>query len=420
MRNKKTWLDSRKQQAKTVKPIFAVTDLGDGEAEIILYGDVLENDPVDWMTGEKSTGLYITAESFMREMENIRSAEHITIHLNSSGGDLYTGVSIHNLLRQLKGRKTIIIDGLAASAASVIACAADELLVMPGSIMMVHEGYVPLCGWYTRSELSQIDTQFEASVKSMLRIYASKANTDESVIEEMVKSETWLVGQEIIDAGFADGYATEEDQQGDDSEVDEVIYDEDNQTLTVAGIEHEASMYRNIPFAKGRSRLQAAPLLRPAAAAINHQTPPMAAETEGVAPMELKDLRAQYPDLIAQAERQAEMQERERIKGIEEIASMVPASMVNDAKFENPCTAEELSYKAMKAQSQRGKTFLAEMQEDSKESGTDEVKPDPKDAGDDAQDVKQTEEDQQGDDEEAKETIKEATAYVNSLKRKVR
>ena len=125
--------------AQTAQKFWNIVDNAEGDAaEITMYGDVCAQQPVDWWTGEPEPGMYITPEGFLEDLALIKDKGQITIKLNSCGGDLYTGIAIHNALKGLKGHKTVIIEGIAASAASVIACAGDDVQVYPGSMIMIH------------------------------------------------------------------------------------------------------------------------------------------------------------------------------------------------------------------------------------------------------------------------------------------
>ena len=126
------------QTAGTPIKFWNVASIGDDEGEITLYGDVVSRQPVDWWTGEPEPGLYIAPESFMEDLAAVKGKSNITIKINSCGGDLYTGIAIHNAIKGLTGHKVVVVEGIAASAASVIACAGDEVQVYPGSMVMIH------------------------------------------------------------------------------------------------------------------------------------------------------------------------------------------------------------------------------------------------------------------------------------------
>lgn len=119
-------------QAPAATKFWNMASTGDDEGEITLYGDVMSQQPVDWWTGEPEPGLFITPEGFMEDLAAVKDKGHITVKLNSCGGDLYTGIAIHNALKALSGEVNVIVEGIAASAASVIMCAGDTVTVYPG------------------------------------------------------------------------------------------------------------------------------------------------------------------------------------------------------------------------------------------------------------------------------------------------
>ena len=82
-----------------------ITGAGSDSAEITLYGDVCSQQPTDWWTGEPAPGLYITPEGFLDDLAQIKDKSEIVVKINSGGGDLYTGIAIHNALKSLKGHK---------------------------------------------------------------------------------------------------------------------------------------------------------------------------------------------------------------------------------------------------------------------------------------------------------------------------
>lgn len=127
----------------------------------------------------------------------------ITVHINSQGGNIFGGIAIMNALKQHNGRKTIIVDGLAASAASVIAVgAADELLMAPGSFLMIHKAWTFCMG--NADEFRHETEILDAQDKNILAIYAAKTGLGTEELEEIVSAETWLDADEAVRLKFAD------------------------------------------------------------------------------------------------------------------------------------------------------------------------------------------------------------------------
>lgn len=99
---------------------YNILDVGENDAEINMYGEVVDTRPIDFWTGEPVGGNFIMLDEFLRDLDGLKSKSNITIHINSVGGDLYGGISIYNRLKALPANITTINDGLAASAGSII------------------------------------------------------------------------------------------------------------------------------------------------------------------------------------------------------------------------------------------------------------------------------------------------------------
>lgn len=378
-------LNRRRASAGTVEPCFAVTDLGGGDAELVLYGDVMGDEPRDLWTGEPTGEQAVSTERINAELERLRGASRVTVRLNSCGGDAFAGIAIYNTLKGLDADITVRIEGIAASAASVIACAGDTVVAMPGSIFMVHDPACALFGFYGAADLELIKADLEATHRALCGIYAQKTGMDEASVEEMVRAETWLVGHEICDAGFADEYDSHEA-----ADLDEVG-EQDEEGAVINGVRHDMRAYRRVPDLAARvaasasagpdrkqpTHTQEPPAAGADAAVANTEEPPQAAQERGEGPMDLTELRTQHPDLVAEIEAAAAKQERDRIAAIDEIAPGIPADMVADAKYANPVSAEALAFRAMKADAERAAAYMRDAKEDAEESGAEGVETDP-------------------------------------------
>ena len=408
----------KSKRARAVAPVFAVTDLGGGEAELVLYGDVVEDEPRDPWTGEPTGEQAVSTERVNRELDGLRGASHVTVRLNSCGGDYYTGLAIYNVLRSLDANVTVRIEGIAASAASVIACAGDEVMVGAGSILMVHEAAVGLMGYYQSSDLAELMADLDATNKSIAAVYAERTGKTPEECRALMAAETWMVGQEIVDAGFATAM--------DATEPAEQVEEEGDGELMVAGVLHDLRAYRNVPDLAAKVAASAIPHKEVPAAPVavtDMQEPPKAAEEKGVEHMTLDELRAQAPELVAAIEAEAVQAERDRIARIDEIAGDVPADLVASAKYGEPCTAQELAYRAMvarkadhdaraEAEAIERRAFAAAIAADAAESGADEVGADPNGGADG--------DDEGAEEEQAKKDVEQCAALFNNMKGGVR
>lgn len=365
------------QQAATVPKFWNMASVSEDEGEITLYGDVMSQQPIDWWTGEPEPGLYITPEGFMEDLAAVKDKKHITVKLNSCGGDLYTGIAIHNALKALDGEVNVVVEGIAASAASVIMCAGDTVTVYPGSLVMIHGVSVMLWDSLNIQDMKQLMKGMDASERAVAEIYNAKTGIEVETLRSMMTKETWLTGREAMDKGFADTLKEDEDEP-------EMSMSKDKKVLYVNGVQHNIEGLRNVPGTIPIHR-SAKPAARPAA---NKRPTNKAANKEGGNnPMTIEEMRTAHPELVAQIEQDARnaaqtqanadavATERQRIEAIDSIAASIPdQKLVHDAKYgDNPCTAQELCFRVMQQSAASGQQFLANYQADGVASGTGDV-----------------------------------------------
>ena len=365
--------------------------LDDDSAEINMYGDVYMEAPRDWWTGERQEGQYIAADEFLEDLEEIKEKSNITVHINSGGGDLYAGLAIYNRLKALKGHVTTINDGLAASAASLIFQAGNTRKMNAGSNLMAHGVGGFLFGLYMVEDLEELVTQFKAHNKAIVNVYAEAMGVSYNEAKSLIKSETWLTGQEAIDKGLADELIEEEEEDPEDNLFNSLI----------------KKLSGSNPGALNRYAMPAA------APQVVNKLPE---KEEEIMANTVEELRAQYPDLVAQiedaAKEKARVEERDRIKGLEEISGAVAdKALMEEAKFgESPMTVEELSVMAMKQQSKLQASILKSLEEDAKNSGTGDIKASPKNIEEDEED--------DPDKEEEKEAENAVKFFYENMKRR--
>lgn len=132
----------------------------------------------------------------------------VIIYLNSPGGDCIAASQIYTMLMDYKGNVTVKIDGIAASAASVIAMAGTEVLMAPTSLMMIHNPMTAAFG--SREEMEKAIEMLEEVKESIINAYEIKTNLSRARISHLMDSETWMNARRAIELGFADAMMTEE------------------------------------------------------------------------------------------------------------------------------------------------------------------------------------------------------------------
>lgn len=143
----------------------------------------------------------VTASDFVREIQSVQ-AKSITLRINSPGGDVFDGIAILNSLRQHPATVNVVIDGLAASAASFIAMAGDNVAMAPNSMLMIHEASGMVLG--NSQDMSEMAALLDKTSANIANVYAQRAGGDPETWREAMRAETWYSDQEAVDAGLAD------------------------------------------------------------------------------------------------------------------------------------------------------------------------------------------------------------------------
>ncbi|MGC0823063.1 head maturation protease, ClpP-related [Pantoea agglomerans] len=157
----------------------------------------------------------VTASRIAAALRSIGGAD-VTVNINSPGGDMFEGLAIYNLLREYEGKVTVKVLGLAASAASIIAMAGDEVQIGRGAFLMIHNCWVYAMG--NRHDLQQIAADMVPFDKAMNDIYGARTGLDAVTIDAMMDAETYIGGSDAVEKGFADRLlAADEIADGEDS-----------------------------------------------------------------------------------------------------------------------------------------------------------------------------------------------------------
>lgn len=366
-----------------LRQAYKMEAVGQDEAEITMYGEVVSSRPLNWWTGELDDADYIVLDEFLDDLNTLKGKSRVTVRLNSVGGDLYAGIAIYNRLKDLDAEIVTVNDGLAASAGSIIFEAGNVRQVHSGSNLMIHQCALWLYDSYNSKALKEIIKQLDAGNKAAANIYVEATGRDYMTIKTMMDRETWLTGQEIVDNGFADSVV------GDSTPIT-MSLSEDKAFIICNGVRLPTAGMKNIPSGLPVMKVEAKAL-----PAVEKQPPleDKKIEKDGGNEMDIKtvdELRAAFPDLCnelvnsakSEAEKTGVEAERARIKGIEAIENAIAdKAMVNSAKYETPLTAEQLAFKAMQAQAAVGAVMVQKMEDDNKASGVGEVKAGPIDGG---------------------------------------
>lgn len=159
----------------------------------------------------------ITPALFRDELSKVSG--NLTVWLNSPGGDVFAASQIYTMLRNHNGKVTVKIDGLAASAASVVAMAGDETLISPTGMIMIHNPMTYASG--NKSDMEQAIRLLDEVKESIINAYARKTKLSRDKISSLMDEETWFNAEKALQLGFADGILFDE---SDDKNSTSMIY----------------------------------------------------------------------------------------------------------------------------------------------------------------------------------------------------
>ena len=162
---------------------------------------------IDGVIAEESWFDDDVTPKLFREQLNAGNGD-IVLYVNSPGGDCVAASQIYTMLMEYKGRVTVKIDGIAASAASVIAMAGTEVLMAPTALLMVHNPLTVAIG--DTEEMQKAIAMLDEVKESIITSYELKTGMSRAKIAHLMDAETWMNAQKAIELGFADGILTRE------------------------------------------------------------------------------------------------------------------------------------------------------------------------------------------------------------------
>ncbi|MBU5342289.1 Clp protease ClpP [Caldibacillus hisashii] len=189
-------------------------------ADVFIYGEITKYAWEEY--GE------VSSITFKNELDELGDIEVINLYLNSPGGSVFEGITIHNMLKRHKAKVITHVDGVAASIASVIAMAGDVIKMPKNSMLMIHNALT--YAWGNAKELRKIADDLDRISNSSMQSYLQKAGNKITAekLQELLDAETWLSADEAFEYGLCDE-----------------VLEENNM---VASVSHELfSRYKNVP-----------------------------------------------------------------------------------------------------------------------------------------------------------------------------
>lgn len=325
----------------------------DTTAELYFYGNVSNTDYSSWA----DDGIF--TNQVRQTLQEVRGKE-LTIHINSYGGDVYGGYAIYSLIKQHDKKVTAVIDGVAMSAASVIALAADEVKMSEAAVFMIHNVWTVAMG--DSNALREKADYLDKIGVIANDIYAKKTGKTAEEIKQLMDAETYFTAEEALAAGFVDEILQNEKQLSAQMSGDKLIWG----GVDVTQFKDKLNLAKLMPQPQQNLALQLSqsaqqPIINKFSGEpsmltnqVDNQAPQAAANPQ--LDLSLTDLKSKYP-AVYQA---AVNEERERIQAIDELAEAGHEDLINQAKYQTFMSAGDFAIalakanKAKTAQRQQG------------------------------------------------------------------
>ena len=326
-------------------------------AELILYGSIGSDEYWD----------DISDKAFKQDIENLGDVENITLHINSPGGSVFSAVAIANTLKNHKAKITANIDGLAASAATIITSACDTVKMPKNALFMIHN---PITFAYGNNQDMQKTLEMLNKVKnSIIETYLNKAKTDKETLSELMNNETWMNAEEAKEYGFIDEILDENVEK-------EVIENK----LIINNMAFDISRFKNFKEKKNReprvinisvnstgSPEEIADKFRDILNSTENQ------KNEG-GNMTLEELKNKFPELYNQIFNEGKeagiTKERERMREIDNLDVSNYSELVENAKYNEPVEASVLAVNILNKQKEERIQKLQNIKNDSQNNFT--------------------------------------------------
>ena len=204
-----------KKEEKAMNKFYEIRGKGEEEGEILLYGDI----------GESFFGEGMGAKQFSDDLKALGKIKNLSIRINSGGGSIFDGIAIFNAIDRHSSQKTVYIDGLAASAASVIAMAGQSIVMAENGILMIHNPFGGALG--DANDMRKMAESLDKVKVGMILSYKRKTPLSEEEISRLMNEETWMTAKEALEKGFV-------------TEIGKKIE-------VTASVKFDLSHYKNIP-----------------------------------------------------------------------------------------------------------------------------------------------------------------------------
>lgn len=345
----------------------------DDAAELLLYGEISD---ASWYGDE------VTPKKFAEDLAAC-GGKNLTVRVNSPGGDVFAAQAIYNQLKAYTGKVTVKIDGMCASAATVIACAGETVIMPSNTIYMIHNPKSAMLGYYDAVQLGKVSDRLMTVKQTIVNVYMGRVGNalSEVQVKHKMDSEEWMTADKAKEYGFVDEIT---DEIPIENRWEDNLLIVNSVSCKLNRFENVADLRAILPEKKKRSDTIMGMTATEALAAIknlltgeNKESQPQDAQQDTSAP-NAEDVRA-----VAVAEERARMAALDALKnGNPAVDSIIEAAKANGATAESvkPYVDAAANAHVAGTDTKNEEKMLASIRailQDSKESNADGVLPTP-------------------------------------------
>ncbi len=330
----------------------------DEKAELLLYGDIAERSWWDDTT---------TPKKFADDLAALGDVKEITVYINSGGGDVFAAQAIGNMLERNSATVIAHIDGLCASAATIVACHADKVVAAADASYMVHPPSMGVCDYLTAEDMRNCLKALDTIRGNIVTLYAKKTGRSEDECGTWMDETNWWTAAQAKENGFVD--------EVDDEEPDTVVENRN-------GVLFVNSIGMGLPFDKAPDFVKSRMGAKTPGGFSNATNNPGQTGTQEEEAMEIKnkdDLMEAYPDMVNEIRKDAAVdainRERARIKDIQDMTLPGMEQTMQDALYgEHPMDATAYAKEVAKAAKKQAQNHVEALHDDAKNGGANDVK----------------------------------------------
>lgn len=301
--------------------MWKVTAQSETEAEILLYDIISDIEFAEF-------GL-INAKGLINKIKALGNIQNITLRINSVGGDVFEAQAMYSYLKSHPANITVRIDGLAASAASVVAMAGNKIIMPSNALMMIHN---PAGGVYGEAEEMRDTAEILDKIRDTIaNVYIARTGLDREKVISMMNDETWLSANEAHELKFCD-------------EVEESV------TVTAMAVKGGTIFKNGFGFSRIDDILSAKlPVNTVKIKPSDKITEPTKEEQTEMDIKNVAELESAFPELVGEIRASAVNGERERLRTLDSLNAPGREELIAKAKYEDPKDARDIAIELLQS-----------------------------------------------------------------------